>query len=615
MMRGIFTLITVLLLMAPAFAAPRVGWMIYPYKLSMPEDQYQRLLNSRETEYVGIQLACSPDFKDEQTQERVRQLVKAGKKIVLQIWFGMGPPFSWERYNFPNIALDSVVREEFFASATDVMIDYFGRENLYAVHLMEETGMQFGWDVDMPGRPDRDDDGYDNGTVWDNPPNWIMDRCISGPNVLSIRKYNDLFRKQTALDMRYYPIWSSQEMERYRVWVQQTMEAGAHNEFAKHAHRKYPGLRVYAFNMGPALLPQSKVLDGQFIDPYSHTLAVYKSLRQFRTLMRPEQELVGMVWGNREKAAELQLPQQAACYMAGCDILSTFGDSEYKDDEWLNAVRNSVRPFIGLPVFRSNPKVLIMDGGTLGPSLTSACYWITGFTNFDTCEPWAEDSVDLRRYDLVLAWNGWHKVLPEWVRQGGVLIAVRPPKHFLADEGYLSLLNKADRLTVDYRPSAWMRGSLKLAESYPLDLGWVQQVDIKRPDAVRSDQFLHVVSYGKGLVVILPAVCYVHAPWQYEEGWETFRQFLTDVCRGALIHTGKQTIADSHFADPKLGNDYLRATSADGRFTCYILLIDVHGPNKSATSFVVPGKDLVSGNTNARLCHENPVVLVEQKSL
>ena len=156
MMRGIFTLITVLLLMAPAFAASRVGWMIYPYKLSMPEDQYQRLLNSRETEYVGIQLACSPDFKDEQTQERVRQLVKAGKKIVLQIWFGMGPPFSWERYNFPNIALDSVVREEFFASATDVMIDYFGRENLYAVHLMEETGMQFGWDVDMPGRPDRE---------------------------------------------------------------------------------------------------------------------------------------------------------------------------------------------------------------------------------------------------------------------------------------------------------------------------------------------------------------------------------------------------------------------------------------------------------------------------
>ena len=596
-------------------APPKVGWMIYPYKVDrMSADQFQRLLGCTEAEYVGLQLMASPTYKDEVTKRRVAELVSAGKKIVLQIWFGAAPPISWERYNFPNIALDSTIREEFFAIATDPMIDYLGPKNLYAVHLLEETGMQFGWDVDMPGRPDRDDDGYETGNNFDNPANWVWGRCISGPNVLTIRKYNDLFRRETGLDMRYYPIWNPQEMERYKRWVQQTMEAGAHVQLAKHVHQKYPGLHVYAFNTGPALVPQSKGLDGQFIDPYTDTVGVYMSLRAFRSVMRPDQELVAMMWGNRDKPLGQRLPQQAACYIAGSNVLSTFGDREHQDDKWLNIVRDSVKPFLGRPVFRSRPKVLVLGGGSFGATLRHVQFWITGFAQYDVCHPWADDVVGLDAYDLVLNWGTWRKGLREWTRAGGVLMTVLPRSAFLQTEGYLEPTGKRARKTLDYRPDAWMREHLGLQESYKLELDRVQGYVVKNTAKVHQDQFIQVVRYGKGLVVLLPALPYVHAPWKYEPHWETFRQLLTDLCRGALRYRGKSQVADTFFDDPKLGNDYLKATSADGRTTVYVLLTDAHGPHKSPTSFVVRGKDQVSGRTNARLCQEHPVIIIDREA-
>ena len=594
-------------------ATPKVGWMVYPYKLNMPEDQYQRVLRAKDVEYVGLQLMASPTFRDEQTRARIAELAAAGKRIVIQIWFGANPPFSWERYNFPNIALDPKIREEFFTRATDPMIDYLGPKNLYAVHLLEETGMQFAWDVDMPGRPDRDDDGYDTGNNFDTPPNWVMGRCVSGPNVLTIRKYNDLLRKTAGLDMRYYPIWSSAQMRRYRDWVQRTMEAGAHNQFAKHVHRKYPGLHVYAFNMGPALVPQSRVLDGQFIDPYSDTVGVYMSLKTFRSVMRPEQELVGMMWGNRDKPTHLRLPQQAACYVAGCNVLSTFGDREHQDDRWLGVVRDSVRPFLGRPVFRSRSRVLVLGGGRFSATLQHVPFWVTGLAHYDVTHAWAEDTVGLDGYDLVLSWGSWHKDLLDWTRAGGVLVAMRPPNDFLVTEGYLGEPTKPKRLTLDYRPDAWMRENLKLQASYKLELDRVSSFPVLKANHVHHDRFLYVARYGKGLVVLLPALPYVHPPWKYEPSWEPYRQLLADLCRGALVHVGKREAAERYFDDPRKGNDYLRVTSADGRTTVYILLIDAHGPTQSPTSFVVPGKDLVSGRTNARLCHAHPVILVDRE--
>ncbi len=613
-----FRLAAAVCILQSAFCIPAeaqgspTGWMIYPYSLRLPDDQFQRLLQCKEAEYIGIQVVASPTFRDEITRDRVAQLVGAGKRVVLQIWFGSGPPLSWERYNFPNLALSPPIREEFFARATDRVIDFLGPKNLYAVHLMEETGMQFGWDVDMPGRPGRDDDGWDNGSNWDNPPNWVMERCISGPNVLTIRRYNDLFRKETGLDMRLSPIWTPSETERYKRWVQERMEGGTHVEFARHVHAKYPGLRVYAFNSGPALLPQSKVLDGHFTDPYVGTAGVYIALRALRTVMRPDEDLVGMAWGNREKPAPERLPQQAACYLAGCGILSTFGDKEQESDQWLSTVRDSVKPFLGRPVFRSKPRVLVLGGGWFGPSLHTVDHWITGFAHYDVCEPWAEDVVPLAGYDLVLAWGTWHKGVLDWVRAGGALVAVHPASSFAVQEGLLGEPGKPGRLTVEYRPDAWMRERLGLSPSYALELDRAVSHEVRKADLVHQDQFLYAIAYGKGLILLLPALPYVHPPWQYEASWEPYRQLLTDLCRGALASLGKKQSAEEFFDDPRLGNDYLKATSSDGRTTVYVLLNDTHGPNPSPTSFVVPGRDAVTGQQDVRLCAEHPVVVVER---
>ncbi|HEY3415280.1 MAG TPA: hypothetical protein VGM23_00220, partial [Armatimonadota bacterium] len=576
---GVLLLLSLLLLPAHGCAAEnaRVGWMIYPYLLSMPEDQYQRLLQSKDVEYVGIQVTAKSAYSDDQTKARVRELARAGKKIVLQLWYGAGRPFSWERYNFPNIALDPRIREEFFSKVTDPLIDFLGANNLYAVHLLEETGMQYGWDVDMPGRPDRDDDGYENGSNWDNPPSFTMERCISGPNVLTIRKYQEVCRAQTGLDMRLSPIWTPEQQEGFRTWVQQTMEAGAHNEFAKHVHKKYPGLRVYAFNMGPALGPQSRVLDGQFIDPYTSTVGVYLCLRGFRAVMRPDEELVGMVWGNREEPIPQRLPQQAACYLGGCSVLSTFGDNEYRDPQWFSTVRDSVNPFLGLPVFRSQPKVLLLERNPFAASLRHAQYWITGFAQYDVCEDWAEDQISLDNYEMVFSYAGWHKGLPDWVRRGGVLVTVHPASNLLVTEGLLEAGGNPKRETIDYRPDPWMREHLGLRESYPLQLDHRIDYPVKNTAAIHQDQFLYVIPYGKGLIVLISAICDVQAPWVYAPHWEPYRQLLTDVCRGTLIYQGKAQLADTCFDDPKLGNDYLKATSADGRYTVYLLLNDVHG--------------------------------------
>ena len=71
-------------------------------------------------------------------------------------------------------------------------------------------------------------------------------------------------------------------------------------------------------------------------------------------------------------------------------------------------------------------------------------------------------------------------------------------------------------------------------------------------------------------------------------------------------------VAERYFDDPKLGNDYMHATSADGKITVYVLLNDVHGEHKSLTSFVVKGRDRVTGQDDVVFGEEHPVVVVEK---
>ncbi|MCM8770178.1 MAG: hypothetical protein NC911_11055, partial [Candidatus Omnitrophica bacterium] len=433
-------------------AAYGVEWMVYPYQINkISEEQFDRFCRS-EAKYLGLQLMVRPGVPDEVTIKRVNQAGASGKKVILQVWFGPGKPFSWERYNFPNLAFNQEIADELFSQGISPLLYSLGPKNIHAVHLLEETGMQFGWDVDLPGRIDKDDDGYENGNSYDNPANFLWHRSLSGPEVLTIRRYNKIFQKETRLDMRYYPVWSDQEMAIYQKWVQERMEAGAHISFARYIHRLFPGMRVYAFNSGTALIPQSKVLDGHFLDPYANTLWVYMALRDCRKVMRPEQELVAMVWGNREKPVNLRLAQMAASYLAGADILSTFGDRELEVEQWMETVRTSVKPFLALPRFQHQPGFLVLHGKSFGATLHHVYFWITGLTQFDTCPEWATETISLKPYQAILTWGVWRPDLLAWVKAGGTLVAVVPPGEKLTAAGFTQLPEKRERKSFTYQP-------------------------------------------------------------------------------------------------------------------------------------------------------------------
>jgi hypothetical protein len=326
--------------------------------------------------------------------------------------------------------------------------------------------------------------------------------------------------------------------------------------------------------------------------------------------MRPEADLVAMVWGNRTKPIPQRMPQQAACFLAGSDVLSTFGDWEAGSDEWLNVVRDSVRPFIGLPRFESQPPVLFIGGQALfGATLHSGQYWVTGFADHDV----QGVPGPLDQYELVFSWGGSHPELADWVRDGGILVGVHSGAELLIEAGLLEDTRKRSAFAEEYRPDPWMRENFGLAESYTLDMSHVHEYAVKDEATVKRDQFLYVAPYGRGLVVLLPAVQHVHPPWQYEPSWEVYRQLVTDVCRGALIYRGLEKVAEDAFCDPKLGNDYLKMTSRDGSLTVYALLTDSHGPNKSQTSFMVKGYDRVTGKEDVTFGEEHPVVVIENR--
>ena len=610
MHRLIWTVIG-LMLLAPG-ARAEVGWMVYPYRIPVEDEQYQRLLNCEEAEYLGVQWYAQDAYDPQDLQkQRAGELTRAGKKVIVQLWFGSTPPFSWRYFNFPGIALNPKVRQDFFDKCTDPFIEHYGAQNMYALHLLEETGMQFSWDSDVPGYPEGQI-GYGNSNNYDNPSSFEWPRGISGPYNLNVRKYNDFLRQETGLDMGLAPIWSYAEKARFNAWVQHRMEAGAHIEFAKHVHQKYPGLKVYAFNGVVPATAQAKVLDGQFTDPYTSTNWVYARMRRHRVVMRPDQDLVAMTWGNRDKPMHQRMPQQAACFLAGSDILSTYADREEKSDEWLNIVRDSVRPFLGRPRFEARPQVLCVGTeAQQSATLWNGVFWNTGFASYEMEAEGKPEQLD--QYKLILAWLRGREDLESYVRKGGLLLGVNVGGDLLVREGLLEEPAEHKQITLDYQPDEWMRKNLHLRESYKLEVDHVYNYQVKNPARVHQDQFIYVAEYGKGLIVLLSAVCYVHPPWQYEAHWEVYRQLLADLGRGALLYRGEQQAAEESFTDPAQDSDYLKMTSSDGNLTVYVLLNDIHGPNQSRTSLVVKGQDQVTGKMDVTFGEEHPVVIIEHE--
>lgn len=550
------------------------GVYLYRFNLAREPDadqeRWQRMLKTPEVTYLCSQVSA-PD-PGEKVVRRVREAAAAGKRVVLQLWWGGSGRYNWSKYSLAHIAMDPEIREQFFDEVIDPLIDRVGAENVYGAHLLEETGMQFGVDLDVPGVPGDLTDGDDNGSNWDQP-SWLgvggVVGYIGGPYVPNILRYNEQFKRDTGFDMREAAIWRHDGgWPAYREWVSKNLEAGAMVAFADHLHAKYPTIKAFTWDSidwGGAgannMRAMAGKIDGIIMDPYTTAAGIYAAVRAPR-LIDPKVEIIAVLWGCDDKPAGEMLNRAVASYAGGSDVVMFYGDKSYeKAGSWQARVRQFA-PFTKLPPYEISPPVLL---------ITMHYTWqnrLTGFAWFDAISRLEAGPIDLSRYDLVVLYaDGSHPKLQEYVRNGGRVLAMNPLP-FLFDEGLVQekkLSTHPRKEDLDYRPTNWWREKLHLDEHYPLH---VSRRLTYEPGAanVRKDHVL-LIPYGKGEICLVQ--CQTGNHFSPPERLEGLRRLLADLARGLLLRAGKEASAEAAIYRKQEGMGYLKIPNVTGDTVTY----------------------------------------------
>lgn len=553
------------------------GAYLYRFQLvrndaELDEQCWQRLLATPDMTYVCSQVSApNPGAL---VVRRVREAHQAGKRVVLQLWWGGSGPYNWSKYSLAHIAMDPAIRAEFFARVVDPFLSAVGAENVYGAHLLEETGMQFGVDLDVPGVPDDLGDGDDNGSNWDQP-TWLgqgaVPGYIGGPYVPNIRRYNGEFRTDTGLDMREAALWSYTGAWRiYRDWVSRRLEAGAMIAFAEHLHARYPGIKAFtwdAVDWGGAGANNMRAMkgrvDGLIMDPYSSAAGIYAHVRAPR-LIDPEVEIIAVLWGCDDKPPGEMLNRAVAAYAGGADVLCLFGDQSFQTPEaWTQRVKTFGR-FTALPPYEVRSSILLIAGH---------CTWqnrLAGLSWFDVISGIEADAVPLSDYALVVLYAGaTHPGLQTYVSNGGRVLTTHPPR-FLLDEGLLvtrKLSTHPQKESVEYQPDAWWREHMGLAESYQLELSRRLAYSPGTPEGKGGHPVL--VPYGKGEVCFLQC----QTGWNFAdaEPLSELRRLLVDLSRGLLRRAGLGELASLAVQGCEGATGCLRIPSRDGTMVSYCL--------------------------------------------
>ena len=529
------------------------------------EARWQRLLRTPEVTYLCSQVSA-PD-PGEIVVRRVREAAAVGKRVVLQLWWGGSGRHNWSEYSLAHIAMDPGIRARFFAEVSDPLLDGVGAENVYGAHLLEETGMQFGVDLDVPGVPDDLSDGDDNGSNWDQP-TWLgqgaVPGYIGGPHVPNIRRYNAQFRRDTGFDMRESAIWArTGGWPAYREWVSAKLEAGAMVAFADHLHDKYPTVRAFTWDSidwGGAGANNMRAMkgrvDGLIMDPYTRAAGIYAAVRAPR-LIDPDLEIIAVLWGQEDKPPGEMLNRAAAAYAGGANVICFFGDESHREaGTWSERVRQFA-PFTKLPPFvpARSPVLLVTQHASWQDRLA-------GFSWFDIISGLEAGPVDLGRYDLVVLYGGaTHAHVAEYVRDGGRVLTTAPLP-FLFDEGLVrerKLATHPRREDIDYRPGQWWRQNMGLEEFYPLQLSRRRAYEPAGDDGRAEHAVL--VPYGRGEVCLCQVPNGWHqSPPERRQGWP---RLLADLARGLLLRAGRTDVAAVY--DRRSGPGYLRFPESGGR--------------------------------------------------
>ena len=187
-----------------------IGGLVYVNDLqNLREGDLAKIRDGNEVEYILTQVILYPSiFSGSSVLERDRivELSEAGKKVVIQFWFGPGGWYNWSYCSYPNIAMHKEVREYLF-QVIDRAIDQIGPEHIYGAHLLEEDGF-FAVDIDEPGdwRQNKGGvrSGYEDGNAYNNFRNLTRLYNISTPwarKVPNVGQYAPEFMAETGLDM------------------------------------------------------------------------------------------------------------------------------------------------------------------------------------------------------------------------------------------------------------------------------------------------------------------------------------------------------------------------------------------------------------------------------
>lgn len=648
-------LIGILILVSPAKQVAAVDGAVIVYGLHTPsEDGFKRILTEESVKYVCTQQIFSKAGVPPLARERAKELSKAGKRIVLQIWWGPGGDFPWSKYSFANIALDEVIRKDFFRDVVDPCIEQYGAENLYGVHLLEESGMQFGTDVGRREDPDNFSDFEEPGNSYASPFWSGAGDLPGGWKMANVRRHERDFTRMTGLRFADAEKWGLLEHHLFNRWVSVRLQSGGQVEFAKHIHRTYPGLKAFTWDI---LLTggehprtdyhlEAQHFDGVICDIYQSPNFNYKYQRAYR-LLCPKAEIIhfamggmGVEQGYPYASPDTKRALTTGAYLAGVDVVGFFehpGDFE-RPEAWETNV-DLFRRLQPVPRFESKPSVLLL-ANSVSNIFSSTWAW-TGLKSFDFLPTWEAHTVDLQQYqavilhvdgpvtDSVVFWNADalrekyglpghidYRALDQFVERGGLLILSGQTRLeadcplFVAREGMFRTPAGGGIPThpLVVAPEGWLKDAAGLKREYRFStLSIPVEADAKR---VASTDGGHFLRHGKGAVALLPYNRFYDPKEKYEsKEWLEYRQFLTDLAHGLLEHMGKGEVARECLAEPAAGNSYLEGTSQDGRYTAAVLF----SPSPPPVERIFPSSDVLTGRPSAVLSKESTAVLTKNE--
>ncbi len=628
----------------------------------LSEEDYRRILAAPEVDYVCFQQIMPEGPLPELTCSRAAELAAAGKRNIVQIWWGPTWPYPWSKYSFANIALDPQVREDFWREVVDRCIDEIGAENLYGAHLMEETGMQFGTDVQQRDDPEDFDTFEDDGKSYDHPfwsgwkKEWYGRTDI--PNVI---RHEDDFRALVGFGFEDDESWEPWQWHLFRRWVSTRLQSGGQVEFARHIHERYgpdSDTPVKAFTWDGILWGgenprtdhhlEREHFDGVIVDAYGDPGRGYMTQRAFRLLYpvrlpRSLLEIVHFCWGGtRDRPTTIEQRRQhlAAAYTAGHDVIGFWSSpgNYSRPDAWAEDVELLGR-LKTLPRFEHHPRLLVISARV--SDIYSLPYSLTGLTDFDILPIWEAWDVDLSGYDaLVLDTTGppgsgellWdtegfaakhhfpglldYRRINAFVEDGGAVIIrgrwlwPQGCPLFPVAGGHVHTVEDVRQrnvLPLEFTPEGWWVDEIGLSGTYRFG-ACMYPIEVDDPE-VRACDAAIFFRHGQGACLMIP----YHRNYDREEDygsemWLSHRRLMTDLVRGFLLHVGKTEVAEECLADPSIGNNYRHAVSADGTLETWFL----HAVGISGGFPPIPlrGTDLLTGETEPVLTGDRPAAVI-----